>query len=34
MKKIILELAEALLLLSDNKIVHSDLKTENILSKF
>lgn len=32
-KKIIFEVAKALQLLAENNIVHSDLKTENILVK-
>jgi serine/threonine protein kinase len=31
LRKIILEVAKALELLAENNIVHSDLKTENIL---
>lgn len=33
LKRIVFELAHALYILSDNKIVHSDVKTENILIK-
>jgi dual specificity tyrosine-phosphorylation-regulated kinase 2/3/4 len=33
LRKIILEVAKALELLAENNIVHSDLKTENILVK-
>lgn len=33
LRKIILDVAKALELLSENNIVHSDLKTENILVK-
>lgn len=33
LKRIIIDIAEALLVLSDNRIVHSDVKTENILIK-
>jgi dual specificity tyrosine-phosphorylation-regulated kinase 2/3/4 len=33
LKRVIFELAHALMLLSDCRIVHSDLKTENILIK-
>lgn len=33
LKKIIIEVAKALQLLSESQIVHSDLKTENILIK-
>lgn len=33
LKKLLLELAQALWILSDSRIVHSDVKTENILIK-
>lgn len=33
LRKIIIEVSQALLLLAENSIVHSDLKTENILVK-
>lgn len=33
LRRIIIEVSQALLLLAENSIVHSDLKTENILVK-